>query len=310
MSYLRKWKIAVIGLGDIAQKAYLPVISRHADIDIVSVMSRRGEIVNQVREEYRFPSGCTDLTTLLRAEPDAVFVHAPTEAHFDIVQECLRQGLHVYVDKPLSYDIKESEAMVEAAERSGKLLAVGFNRRFAPFYLEAKAWLALAGGPEYILAEKHRIRLQKHDAKRTLYDDLIHMIDLLLWLGGPVAALNGWKIRVDGEGRLLHAGGGLEFTEASAHFAMNRASGADLERLTLHGSGRSAEVVNLERGILASRTEGEKSLAFSSWDSVLYRRGFVGVIDHFLKNLDHPESCEIRADQVMPTHHLIEQLLR
>ncbi|MCL6459123.1 MAG: Gfo/Idh/MocA family oxidoreductase [Gorillibacterium sp.] len=244
---MSKWKIAVIGLGDIAQKAYLPVLSRHAGIDVVSVMSRREETVNQVRAEYRFPSGCTDLPSLLRTEPDAVFVHAPTEAHFAIVQECLRQGLHVYVDKPLSYDIREAEAMVEAADKYGKLLAVGFNRRFAPFYVEAKAWLAAAGGSEYILAEKHRIRLQKHDAKHTLYDDLIHMIDLLLWLGGSAATLNGWKIRTDGAGRLLHASGGLEFAAASAHFAMNRASGIDLEKLALHGSGRSADCGKIRR---------------------------------------------------------------
>jgi virulence factor len=90
---------------------------------------------------------------------------------------------------------------------------------------------------------------------------------------------------------------------------MNRASGSDLERLSLHGSGASAEVVNLERAVLASRTEGERNLTFSSWDSVLYRRGFAGVVQHFIASLDQPADCTIRADQVLPTHYLIERLL-
>ena len=272
-------------------------------------MSRREETVQRIRNEYRLPAGGTDLSAVLAASPEAVFIHAPTEMHHDLVLDCLWHGLHVYVDKPLSYDIGEAERMTEAAARYGKLLAVGFNRRFAPFYVAAKAWLEQAGGAEYMVAEKHRIRQQKHSAKHTLYDDLIHMADLLLWLGGPWDKLSGCRLRTDADGRLLHAGGTVEFPAASGVFAMNRASGSDLERLSLHGSGASAEVVNLERAVLASRTEGERTLAFSGWDSVLERRGFVGVIQHFISSLDQPSACTIRADQVLPTHHLIEQLL-
>lgn len=306
---MAKKRVAVIGLGDIAAKAYLPVLTRHEAIDIVSVMSRREETVRRVMAEYRLPAGGTDLSAVWAASPEAVFIHAPTEAHYGLVLECLRQGLHVYVDKPLSYDIGEAERMTEAAERYGKLLAVGFNRRFAPFYQEAQAWLQQAGGAEYLVAEKHRIRQQKHSAKQTLYDDLIHMIDLLIWLGGNDNQLGGCMLRTDADGRLLHAGGTVEFTAASGVFAMNRASGTDLERLSLHGSGASAEVVNLERAVLASRTGGERNLTFSGWDSVLYRRGFVGVVEHFIASLDQPANCTIRADQVLPTHYLIERLL-
>ncbi|WP_058301547.1 Gfo/Idh/MocA family protein [Gorillibacterium timonense] len=306
---MTKRRIAVIGLGDIAQKAYLPVLSRHPKIEIVSVMSRRQETVDRIRAEYRFPAGGTDLGQLLEAEPEAVFIHAPTEAHTELVLGCLRRGLHVYVDKPLSYDIRESRAMAEEALARGLLLAVGFNRRFAPFYQQARNHVRDAGGIEYAVAEKHRIRQQKHDAKRTLYDDLIHMLDLLVWLAGEEPAVVGKSLRIDSEGRLLHASGGVESGRFTAQFAMNRAAGSDLERLSLYGSGHTAEIVNLEQGILSSVTSGERSIRFGSWDSVLERRGFVGVIDHFLKSLDKPEGCEIRADLTLPTHRLVEKLL-
>jgi virulence factor len=307
---MNKRKVAIIGLGNIAQKAYLPVLTALDSVEITAVMSRSEETVRRVCDRYRLPKGCTDLQTLLNTSPEAVFVHAPTEAHGGIVLDCLRNGLHVYVDKPLSYNIRESAAMTEAAEKYGRLLAVGFNRRFAPWYQQAKAWLDEAGGCEFAVAQKHRTRLQSHHAEKTVYDDLIHMLDLLLWLGGESETPTVGRLfgRKDEAGRLLHASGELRWHRAAGVYAMNRSAGSDLEKLELHGAQRSAEVTNLEQAVLSSKTEGARSLSFGSWDNVLYRRGFTGVIDHFLKSLEHPEACTIRADRVMPSHLLAEQL--
>jgi virulence factor len=80
-------------------------------------------------------------------------------------------------------------------------------------------------------------------------------------------------------------------------------------KLELHGSGRSVEVVNLEHAVQYDKLHGERLFHFGSWDDILYRRGFVGVVDHFLQALDDPGLCQIRADQVMLSHELVEQLL-
>ncbi|WP_438434721.1 Gfo/Idh/MocA family protein [Gorillibacterium sp. sgz500922] len=306
---MNRRRIAVIGLGDIAQKAYLPILSRHPGAEVVAVMSRRSETVERIQAEYRFPVGCTDLAGVFAAEPEAAFIHAPTEAHAGLVLACLRQGMDVYVDKPLSYELGESETMAEEALSRGQLLAVGFNRRFAPLIRQARDHVQASGGIAYASAEKHRVRQQKHDAKRTLYDDLIHMLDLLVWLSGQEPELVGRSLRIGPDGRLLHASGELSAGELSAHYAMNRAAGSDTERLCLHGSGRSAEVVNLERAVLSSVSDGERAVSFGSWETVLERRGFLGAINHFLDSIGHPQECEIRADRTLPTHRLVEKLL-
>lgn len=302
-------RIGLIGIGDIAQKAYLPVIAQRSDMDLVGLMSRSGETVDRVAGQYRIPGRFTELDALLRQEPDAVFVHAPTEAHYDIVSACLSAGVNVYVDKPLSYDIGESERLASLAERKGKLLAVGFNRRFAPLYQEAKAWLEEAGGFNVCIAAKHRIRQQRHSAKHTLYDDLLHMIDLLVWLGSKNdKQVASYIEQTDEAGRLVHATGSLRLGNAAAVFTMDRFAGADLEKLELHGSGRSVEVTNMETATLYDKQGGERRRSFGNWDTTLYRRGFAGVIDHFLVSLDEPEQCVIRADQVLETHRLVEKL--
>ncbi|MEF3302820.1 Gfo/Idh/MocA family protein [Paenibacillus sp. GYB003] len=301
-------RIAIVGLGDIAVKAYLPAMASLPGIDIVAVMSRSKETVERVGSAYRLPGGTTELDEVLAREPDMVFVHSPTETHADIVTRCLERGAHVYVDKPLSYRIDESERMTELALKRGKLLAVGFNRRFAPMYVEAKRWLEEAGGFDLCIAQKHRTGRQKLSAKQTLYDDMIHTIDLLLWLGARPYDVTGWLSETDADGKLLHATGSLRLGGAAALVSMNRRAGADLEKLELHGGGRSAEIVNMESGVLRDKTEGERALRFGSWDSVSHRRGFAGIVDHVLASLDRPGDCLVSADRVIETHRLVEKL--
>lgn len=308
MGYLKK-KVGIIGLGDIAQKAYLPVVTAHEQIEIAGIMSRSSATVESTGTKYRIPNQFTDLTDLLRCDLDAVFVHTPTETHFSIVKECLSKGIHVYVDKPLSYDINESLQMTEYAEKQKKLLCVGFNRRFAPRYSEAKVWLEEVGGFHLCSAQKHRTKLQGHSAKHTLYDDLIHMIDLLLWLGQDEYEIRSYLQKEDQDGRLRYSSGVLTFGDASAGFSMERLAGVDMEKLELHGGGRTVEVVNMETASFYDLNQGCHTKEFGSWDSLLYRRGFTGIIDHFLQTMDKPETCTVRAGEVIQTHLLIEKLL-
>lgn len=308
---MKRTRIGMIGIGDIARKVYLPLLSQHQSVELAGVMSATAATVQRTAETYRIPFGTTRLDELLNLGLDAVFVHSPTETHREIVLACLQRGMAVYVDKPLSYDIRESEEMAAYAETKGLLLAVGFNRRFAPLYGEAKAWAEASGGFDSCTALKHRTKLQSHDAKRTFYDDLIHMLDLLVWLGGPDYELIGKRQRADGGGRLLDAAGMLAFGGSNGplgKYEMVRTAGADLEKLVLHGSGRSAEVINMEQAMLCEHGAAPLQRGFGSWDTVLMRRGFAGAVEHFLACLQNPDTCGIRADLTLSTHRLAERL--
>jgi virulence factor len=175
-------------------------------------------------------------------------------------------------------------------------------------YVQAKSWLEAGGGFDLCIAQKHRVSRQKLMAKETMYDDMIHMIDLLLWLGAGAYEVMGWLGEKDEDGRLLHASGSLRFGRSVSLVSMNRRAGGDLERLELHGGGRSAEIVNMEAGVLRDKREGERSLRFGSWETISHRRGFAGIVDHFLATLDNPDDCHVRADRVLETHRLVERL--
>ncbi|ANF97557.1 Gfo/Idh/MocA family protein [Paenibacillus bovis] len=305
----RRQRVALIGIGGIAQKVYLPLLSNHPQVELVGVLSRSEATVHQTMETYRLAKGSIQPEDIAGWDVDAVFVHSPTPTHYDIVTKCLQQGLPVYVDKPLSYSIEESRRMAAFAEERGLLLAVGFNRRFAPLYNQAKSWLAEAGDWELCEAVKHRTSVQNSAARETVYDDLIHMLDLLLWLGNDDYQLVSNQLRQQENGAMLHASGMLSLgSQRYASYSMARSAGSDLEKLSLHGSGRSAEVINMESLYLYEKGQLPQSGGFGSWDTILQRRGFAGAVDHFLNHLQTPENCSIRADRVLKTHMLAEQL--
>ncbi|MCE0446872.1 Gfo/Idh/MocA family oxidoreductase [Streptomyces tricolor] len=137
----------------------------------------------------------TTLDSLLAAGLDAAFVHAPTAVHPEIVTRLLEAGVPTYVDKPLAYGLADSERLVELAEQRGVSLFVGFNRRYAPGYLQC-----LDHPRELILMQKNRIGLPEEPRSMVL-DDFIHVVDTLRFLvPGPVddvsvrpASRTGWS---------------------------------------------------------------------------------------------------------------------
>ncbi|MFF2909849.1 Gfo/Idh/MocA family protein [Paenibacillus sp. NPDC057934] len=302
-------RVALAGIGGIARKVYLPLLANHPDVEVAGVLSRSTTTVQDTVEAYRFPKGTTDLNELLSWDVDAVFVHSPTPTHYDIVMKCLERRVSVYVDKPLSYDLKESQEMTRFAEEQGVLLAVGFNRRYAPLYMGAKAWLEQAGGISQCTAVKHRTQLQSGSSRETVYDDLIHMLDLMLWLCGNDYELLRSMLQSNEEGQLLQSSGLLDWSSGtSGMFSMIRDAGTDLEKLELHGNGRSVEVVNLETAVFYEKGSLPRSQGFGSWDTILQRRGFSGAVDDFLSHIDSPEQCGIAAAAVLASHKLAEEL--
>ncbi|MEO3785385.1 Gfo/Idh/MocA family oxidoreductase [Actinocorallia sp. B10E7] len=299
-------RIGLVGLGDIAEKAYLPLVAGHARTELVGVASRSATAVDSVLSRYRIPFGTTDYRELLERDLDLVMVHAATEAHFELVGECLRRGVPTYVDKPLSADLAEAETLTGLSEDLGVLLAVGFNRRFAPAYRTARYWVS--DSLQWFSLEKHRPSLQDAPARHTVYDDALHLLDLAIWLLGERFEEENLLLRTDHLGRMTTCAALLGGDGRSGSLAMHRRSGIDLERLEVHGDGRSAAVTDLER--LELRRDGRVQLPpAASWESVAHRRGFAALLEHVLDSLVSPESCEVSASHALPAHRLAERLL-
>ncbi|MEG7342685.1 Gfo/Idh/MocA family oxidoreductase, partial [Bacillus cereus] len=132
-----------------------------------------------------------------------IFVHSATTTHFEIVKLLLEMGLHVYVDKPLTDNIEQSEQLIELAIKQKRMLMVGFNRRFAPFYVSLKQNMTLFSS---LRMDKHRSdSVGPKDARFTLLDDYLHVVDTVLWIAGTELKLISGGVKTTEQGELFYA---------------------------------------------------------------------------------------------------------
>ncbi|MFE1314584.1 Gfo/Idh/MocA family protein [Streptomyces sp. NPDC058755] len=293
-------KVGCIGLGDIAQKAYLPVLGTQPDIDL-HLQTRAPDTLTRVADSLHLPGDRrhTTLDSLLAAGLDAAFVHAPTVAHPEIVARLLEAGVPTYVDKPLAYRLADSERLVALAEERGVSLFVGFNRRYAPAYAQCQDHPR-----ELILMQKNRIGLPE-EPRSMILDDFIHVVDTLRFLvPGPVDDVT---VRARTEAGLLHhvvlqlAGDGF-----TALGVMNRLSGSAEEILEVSGQDTKRQVLNLaevvdHKGQPTVRRRGD-------WVPVARQRGIEQAVLAFLEAVRAGKLLSAR--DALATHELCERVVR
>lgn len=297
-------RIGIIGLGDIAQKAYLPVIGVRPDIELY-IATRNAEVLAYVGSAYRIPPNrrFETLDGLLTANPDAVFVHTSTEAHFAVVERLLLSGIHVYVDKPVDYHLANTERLIALAKAQERLLMVGFNRRFAPLYQQVKA----AVKPEIVLMQKNRV--QRPENPRTfILDDFIHVVDTLLHFSP--GEMGGLAVRYQMQAnQLTNVVIQLSNAKCTAIGMMNRNSGTNEEVLEVMGEGQKFRVTDLRQ--LTTYKNGEHQTKFGDWTSVGVVRGFTAIVDVFHTAVrDWTASAHIDLPSVQATHAVCEEIVR
>ncbi|MFF3643203.1 Gfo/Idh/MocA family protein [Streptomyces sp. NPDC002564] len=293
-------KVGCIGLGDIARKAYLPVLTTQPGVEL-HLQTRTPATLADVAGAHHIPdTRChTDLDALLDQGLDAAFVHAPTAVHPEIVTRLVEAGVPTYVDKPIAYELAESERLVRLAEDRGVSLAVGFNRRHAPAYAQC------AEHPrELILMQKNRVGLPE-DPRTLVLDDFIHVVDTLRFLApGPVDHVG---VRAHVEDGLMHhvvlqlAGDGF-----TALGVMNRLSGSTEEILEVSGQDTKRQVLNLadvvdHKGQPSVRRRGD-------WVPVARQRGIEQVVLAFLDAVRAGKVLSAR--DALATHELCERVVR
>jgi len=289
-------RIAMIGLGDIARKAYLPVLGPRPDVALVFV-TRDAETLATLGATWRVERLHATLDAALAEGLDGAFVHAATAAHPDIVRRLLEAGVPTLVDKPLADTGAQSEALVDLAETRGVSLMVGFNRRHAPAYRDA-AGLNLP----LVVMQKNRAG-PLDDVRRAVFDDYIHVVDTLRFLapGADPVAVRG-RTR---EGRLEHVMLSLSGGGRDAVGIMNRNSGASEETLEVSGEGRKRRVIDLDQVIDQGATEALTRRG--SWTSVGQQRGFEAMCDRFLDAVR--DGRRLSALDALETHRLCERVV-
>src|SRR6218665_3061237 len=139
------YRVALIGTGwygksdlfRLIQVAPVEVIAL-CDVD-KNMLNEAGKLVSQRQKSGKVPKLYTDYRKLLADNQlDIVLIGTPDHWHALNMIDAVKAGANVYVQKPISVDVMEGEAMVAAARKYNKVVQVGTQRKSTPHLIEAK----------------------------------------------------------------------------------------------------------------------------------------------------------------------------
>lgn len=296
-------RVGMVGLGNIAQKAWLPVLANAQGWLLAGAFSPNQSKARPICDSWRIPLYAT-LESLI-SDCDAVFVHTSTATHFSIVRQLLLAGKDVCVDKPLAATLAEAEQLVTLAQQRGRKLMVAFNRRFAPRYLELKGLNNLAS----LRMDKHRSdSVGPHDLFFTLLDDYLHVVDTALWLGGG-GMLQGGTLHTNDNGEMLYAEHHFQCGKLQITTSMHRRAGTQRESIMAIADGSVWQVDEMRE--LRQETAGRLVIdPVPGWQSTLEQRGFVGAARHFIDCAQNQTMPQTGGEQALVAQRVIEKLWR
>ncbi|MDH6365416.1 virulence factor [Enterococcus sp. PF1-24] len=298
-------KIGVIGLGDIAKKAYMATYSQHREQAqfLFSSRSNQKQLRQWLKDSYNFDEFYPSLTELIAAGIEACFIHAGTSSHYELAKQCLTNGIHVYLDKPISQNLAEVQELTQLAEAKNCIFMVGFNRRFAPLVEKLKE-----------IPEKRIIKLQKNvsglnqDTEFAIYDVFSHLVDTLVYLlDEPIQAIHPRVVEEDGS--FSFAVVSFETTHSSGVLTMDYHSGSSSEVYEITsptGTHRLTELVEYEW----LTDQGNLTKKYGSWESTLYKRGFEQMLLEFIAAVKNQSQEHLKQEKILLTHQLCDEIIK
>jgi predicted dehydrogenase len=202
---LQPLRVGVVGLGW-AGETHLKAYQQIPGVQVVAVSDTRPEVMGKVQIANDVEAGYENWQDLVdRPDIDVVSVATPNFLHMPVAVAALESGKHVLTEKPIARNATEGQAMVEAAEKAGRVLQVSFNHRkrgdvealkhmidagmLGSIYYAKTYWLRRRGVPHWGgWFAQHELA-----GGGPLIDIGVHMLDMTLYLLGEpeVEAVSG-----------------------------------------------------------------------------------------------------------------------
>ena len=144
--------LGVIGAGNFARTVLLPELARLPKLEMRTICTQRGATAEHGQRSFGFAQATTDLEVVLNDPAiNAVLVATRHGNHAEMTARVLAAGKSVLVEKPLALDRDQLEQVRTARQNAAGFFLVGFNRRFAPMTVKARAHLARHAGPKVLV---------------------------------------------------------------------------------------------------------------------------------------------------------------
>lgn len=184
-----KGVIGIVGSGNFTKMTMMPAL-KDSGAHYKYIASNGGVTGTALAQKYAIANSTTDYKEILKDdEVDLVLITTRHNLHAPMVIESLNAGKNVFVEKPLALNNDELNQIIEAQQKSGKTITVGFNRRFSPHMEKIKQ--LVGDSPMNVIATMNAgfipANVWVHDMKvggGRIIGEACHYIDLITYLTG------------------------------------------------------------------------------------------------------------------------------
>lgn len=178
------YRFAVVGLGQIAQQAFLPELAQLPEAQLDAVVTSDPNKA----ERYHVPGYSYDRYQELldSGDIDAVYVATPVDRHREFTIPALHAGIPVLCEKPMAPSVDDCQAMLDAADKTGTTLMLAYRMHTDPFMTDLVELVRSGklGEARYFTSQfSHTINPENHRANHGFW-------------GGPVPDLGVYALNM------------------------------------------------------------------------------------------------------------------
>ncbi|TCC36177.1 Gfo/Idh/MocA family protein [Kribbella speibonae] len=186
--------IGIVGAG-LRGRLFAEALQGQPDVTVVGLAEPSTKVAEEARAATGLPVTASHSELLGAFDPDAVIVATPDFAHRQIAVDVADAGKHLLIEKPVATTMDDARAIAAAVHRAGVRCLVGFENRWNPHVVQAKAAMANLGRPITASATLSNsffvptTMLSWAAQSSPAWFLMPHTLDLVLWLTGrkPVA---------------------------------------------------------------------------------------------------------------------------
>ncbi|MCL2057942.1 MAG: Gfo/Idh/MocA family oxidoreductase [Oscillospiraceae bacterium] len=199
------WKIAMVGLGGIAEDTYMAQMPRNTGVEVVAFCDIKPERTAHFSQKYGIDRIYSNVDDLLANEDfDILMDTASIQAHYEINMKALKAGKHLYSQKPIGLTVAEATDMIEAAKANNVKFAASPIHMLRPDIIEARRLIkngilgkitlvramSAHGGPEYFQYRANDPSWFFEPGAGALYDMGVHALHTVTGVMGPAKAVS------------------------------------------------------------------------------------------------------------------------
>jgi len=268
---MKKYKVGVIGAGNMGSN-HIRVYSEIPEVDLVAISDVNPETLKDLATEYIANFYYNYIEMIKEEELDIVSICVPTNLHYEVAKNCIKNKINVLLEKPITSNIKEAKELLELSKEYKVKFLVGHIERFNPAVTKVKEIIdsGKIGNITAIIARRVGIFPPQIQDADVAVDLAIHDIDIANYLLNSLPI----EVTVNKKRNLIKKRNDsveffLKYINASAYIQANWITPVKIRKLNITGENGYLELdyVNQKIELYESNYKKIKSRSF---DDILH----------------------------------------